>query len=128
VAFQPRELGRAEGTLVVGTAEGGSSRVSLTGVGYVDLQVAVSTAGGAQGPGGSVTGAGGQVDCSERCSVRLRSADRSTVTLRAVPAAGFRFEGWSGDCGSADASCTLQMTSSRSVTATFAPEPGSPAP
>jgi hypothetical protein len=44
----------------------------------------------------------------------------TSVTLAATPAAGFKFNGWSGDC-SGTAGCTVQMTAARSVSANFVP-------
>jgi endoglucanase len=40
------------------------------------------------------------------------------VTLTAIPDAGSTFQGWSGACAGSG-TCTLDMTQSREVTATF---------
>jgi uncharacterized repeat protein (TIGR02543 family) len=44
----------------------------------------------------------------------------TTVTLTASPATGASFMGWSGDCSGVASTCTVVMTASRSVTASFA--------
>lgn len=44
------------------------------------------------------------------------------VTLTAVPSAGWKFEGWSGDLTGSNATETLTMNRSASVTATFVPD------
>ena len=83
---------------------------------------------------GSVMSAPGGIDCGADCSERYASG--TAVTLSAVPAQGWKFAGWTGDCTGTDA-CTLFVDAARSVRATFelvptpptAPSPGpSPGP
>jgi hypothetical protein len=45
----------------------------------------------------------------------------SMVTLSVAPAALAGFGGWSGDCSGTQSTCTLTMSSARSVTASFGP-------
>jgi hypothetical protein len=48
------------------------------------------------------------------------------VTLRAEPAQGARFVGWSGDCAGTAPTCQVAMNGPRSVSATFSS--GTPSP
>jgi hypothetical protein len=48
----------------------------------------------------------------------------STVTLEALPEAGFSFSGWSGDTTATENPITLTMYANKSVTATFAASTG----
>jgi len=66
---------------------------------------------------GTVTGSG--IDCGSDCSETYN--ENTTATLTASADAGSRFAGWEGcDSVSEDhCSCSVTMSSSRSVTATF---------
>jgi Divergent InlB B-repeat domain len=65
---------------------------------------------------GRISGAG--APCAvERC---LRQAtSHRTLTLRAVPAKGWRLRGWTGACRGARATCSVPMSKATSVRATF---------
>ena len=52
----------------------------------------------------------------------------TTVELTALPASGWRFEGWTGDLSGDDNPATLVMTINRSVTAHFQPDAAYPEP
>ena len=67
---------------------------------------------------GSVNSSPAGIDCPEDCSEDY--APGTAVTLTATPAAGQRFDGWSGGCGGT-ASCVVNMNSVQSVAATFSP-------
>ena len=54
--------------------------------------------------------------CGTDCSQSYTSG--TVVTLRAIPAAGSTFTGWSGACTSTGR-CTVTMNESKAVTATF---------
>ncbi len=56
-------------------------------------------------------------DCSEMYG------DGSVVTLKAVPAAGFYFAGWSGDCVSQALECKVAIDAAKTVTANFTTTP-----
>jgi uncharacterized repeat protein (TIGR02543 family) len=57
------------------------------------------------------------IQCGATC---LNSFAKDTgVTLTASPTAGHIFTGWSGDCSGTGATCTVAMTSERSVQAKF---------
>ena len=75
------------------------------------LTVSVSGDGTVEG-GGVSCGTGGSA-CSQN------EPAGSAVTLSATPAAGRSFEGWGGDCSGTSPTCSVTMSSARSVTATF---------
>jgi uncharacterized repeat protein (TIGR02543 family) len=64
--------------------------------------------------GGSVAGMG--ITCGIDCTESFTHG--TNVTLTAMPATGYTFNGWSGAC-SGTGSCVVAMTSAQSVTATF---------
>ena len=68
--------------------------------------------------GGRVVSMPASLDCGSTCVADF--AEGSVVSLRAVPAAGFVFDGWSGSCSDPTA-CSVTMSTARSVTARFAP-------
>ena len=65
---------------------------------------------------GNVTSSPGGIACPGKCSASFLST--KTVRLRATPAAGQRFTGWSGSCHGTGA-CTLQANRDRAARATF---------
>ena len=65
---------------------------------------------------GTVTSSPAGIDCGAMCSADFDAA--STVELSAVPATGWRFDGWSGACSGTGA-CSVQVFGPESVTATF---------
>ncbi|HEX3456121.1 MAG TPA: PASTA domain-containing protein, partial [Gaiellaceae bacterium] len=75
------------------------------------------TRSGVNGGTGSVTSSPAGLDCGSTCSYAF--ADGSTVTLTPHPAAHSVFTGWSGACTGKGA-CTVTLTSSSSVNASFA--------
>lgn len=72
---------------------------------------------------GTVTSNPAAINCPTVCSANFASG--TSVTLTATPANGATFAGWSGAC-SGTGSCTLSMTSSQAVTASFAAVAGTP--
>jgi hypothetical protein len=79
--------------------------------------LSVSTAGSGSG---TVTSQPAGISCGATCSAAY--APGTAVTLTAGPGAGSVFGGWSGDC-SGSGTCTVSMTQSRAVTATFTAQP-----
>jgi hypothetical protein len=79
--------------------------------------VTVSLAGGGSGV---VTSSPAGIDCGPTCSASF--AQGSAVLLRATPADGSAFAGWSGAC-SGTADCALTVDAAKAVTATFQPIP-----
>lgn len=64
---------------------------------------------------GTVTSSPAGIDCGSDCSVRF--ANSSSVTLSVAPKKGSVFTGWGGDCSGMQRTCTLALSSDRSVTA-----------
>ncbi|MGA2402290.1 MAG: metallophosphoesterase [Syntrophobacteraceae bacterium] len=65
---------------------------------------------------GTVVGKLGVIDCGETCSAQYAAG--AEVWLKAYPAPGSTFSGWSGACAGTD-ECTVIMDDDTSVTATF---------
>jgi hypothetical protein len=87
----------------------------LSHVGAPLEQLAVSLAG--KGQGSVASGLPG-IACPPTCSIGWEQG--TAVVLRATPATGSRFLGWSGACdGTAD--CAVTVAAPSQVTATFAP-------
>lgn len=66
---------------------------------------------------GSVSSSPAGISCGSTCSASFNSG--TSVKLTAAPAAGNKFAGWSGACSGSSTSCTVSMSSARSVTASF---------
>ncbi|MHB8535485.1 MAG: InlB B-repeat-containing protein, partial [Sulfuricaulis sp.] len=66
---------------------------------------------------GSVTSAPGGINCGTSCSAAYAAG--TAVTLTAAAASGYSFAGWSGACSGTSVSCTVSMTTARSVNASF---------
>ena len=80
-----------------------------------DLSVAVTGT-------GTVGSAPSGISCPADCAGSF--ADGTSVTLTAVSGSGFKFSSWSGaGCSGSTPTCTVAMTASRSVTATFVAVP-----
>jgi hypothetical protein len=67
---------------------------------------------------GTVTNPTGEIACGSTCSAAFASG--SATTLTATAAADSVFTGWAGGCTGTAPSCTLNLGSDQSVTATFA--------
>jgi hypothetical protein len=66
---------------------------------------------------GTVVSSPSGIQCGGRCTADFRTG--RTVRLFARPARGYRFAGWSGVCSLSDSSCSLVLSSSQIVRATF---------
>ncbi len=66
---------------------------------------------------GSVSSSPTGILCPGDCSETLAAG--GTITLTAAPASSSTFTGWGGDCSGSTPSCTLTMSASRAVTASF---------
>jgi len=72
------------------------------------------------GASGTVTGAGGAINCGNKCTAPL--AQGSTVTILANPGNNL-FSGWSGACSGTQLNCVVTINDAMNVTATFAAPP-----
>jgi hypothetical protein len=111
VRFDPTTVGARPGSLTVTATPGGQDAASLSGI-----AVATVTALRAGTGSGTVVSSQTGIDCGAVCSADFSS---SPVSLIARHDVGSTFSGWSGDCTGA-ASCTLDLTGARQVTASFA--------
>ncbi len=69
---------------------------------------------------GNVSGGNGAINCGSNANVCSATFSlNAPVTLTATPATGATFLGWSGACGGTTTSCTVMMSTSKSVSATF---------
>jgi uncharacterized repeat protein (TIGR02543 family) len=66
---------------------------------------------------GTVTSTPAGIACGATCSNAFGA--NTSVTLSAASAAGWTFAGWTGACSGAGASCTVSMSESRTVGASF---------
>lgn len=69
---------------------------------------------------GKISTADNIINCDLSCStagVSYKNGD--SVTITAVPYAGYTFVGWSGDCFGANPICVLTMNSAKTVKANF---------
>jgi uncharacterized repeat protein (TIGR02543 family) len=118
----PCNTGSADaGTLKVSytaTADQKSSTATLTCVTTTLYTLIVSTAGVGVG---TVTATPGTVNCGTQCSYQYGAG--TLVTLSESPAASSTFTGWSGDCAGTSSTCTVTMSQTRYVTATFSSNP-----
>jgi hypothetical protein len=68
---------------------------------------------------GSGTVTGGKINCGNVCTTQVVAGTPLTLTANTPGSAVFG--GWTGDCASADPTCSLVVTRSMNVTATFTP-------
>jgi len=66
---------------------------------------------------GAVTSTPAGINCGTDCSEPYASG--ASVSLKATPASGSVFSGWSGACTGTATTCTVAMSAAKSVTATF---------
>jgi hypothetical protein len=71
---------------------------------------------------GTVTSSPPGINCGADCSEAY--AFGTPVTLTAQAGSGSRFDGWGGACSGSSPTCSVTMSSDRSVTATFSPSGG----
>ncbi|MDO9234431.1 MAG: InlB B-repeat-containing protein, partial [Aquabacterium sp.] len=71
---------------------------------------------------GTVTSSPSGISCgTSTTSCNASYASGTSVTLSAAATSGNTFSGWAGACSGSASSCTVQITSAASVTATFVP-------
>jgi hypothetical protein len=66
---------------------------------------------------GKVTSSPAGINCGADCSENYASG--TSVTLTAIPAAGFSFINWSGACSGTNPTCTVSITKNQNANATF---------
>jgi hypothetical protein len=109
----PANSGTVTG-LTGGVSDSFADIQSFTGPATVYFGLSVAKAGNGAG---TVTSSPAGINCGIACSESLASG--TSVTLTAAAAPGSAFNGWSGACtGTGD--CTVTMSATRSVTASFA--------
>jgi len=103
------------------TVSGSTCSVTMSGSRVVTAAFAVQQFGltvGKAGLGsGTVTSSPAGINCGPTCSASYDSG--TVVTLTATPAGGSTFTGWSGCDTVSGSTCSVTMSASRSVTATF---------
>ncbi|MCE9576500.1 MAG: choice-of-anchor D domain-containing protein [Deltaproteobacteria bacterium] len=110
IRFDPASVGAKPGSLTITSGTGGSDAAVLGGTGIAHVHVA-STGTGV----GVIQSNQPGLDCGSDCDEDFAS---SPVTLRATPALGSTFAGWTGDCIGLG-SCTLDLTGGKAVGAVF---------
>src|ERR1039458_7296330 len=99
-------------TLVLCGCGGGSSGSSGTHLGPFELSVQAAGAGG-----GTISSTPAGITCGKTCSASFASGTQ--VTLTGTAAANSSFTGWTGGCSGSNSTCTLMLSASQQVTATF---------
>jgi uncharacterized repeat protein (TIGR02543 family) len=89
-----------------------SVSATFTG-GASTAQLSVSVIGSGSVSGGGINCGNGGLICTANVAVG------SSITLAATPTPGATFTGWGGACSGTVVTCTVAMTSAKSVTATF---------
>lgn len=100
-------------TCVVNMASARQVTAAFTKLGQ---QLTIGKAGAGSGP---VTSNPAGITCGSGCSAYFNQD--AVVTLTATPNGGSAFAGWSGACTGTASTCTVTMSASRHVTATFTP-------
>ena len=106
------------------TISGNTCTVSMTAAKTVtatftaDPKYAVKAVKSGKGTG-TITSDLAGISCPGDCTESYWKTE--VVTLTATPSANSMFSGWSGSCTGTQSTCSLTMTASKSVTATFVP-------
>ena len=82
------------------------------------VQLGVQAAGSG---GGTIMSNPGGINCGQSCTADFDTG--TEVTLTETPAPKSFFAGWTGACSGAGSTCTLTLSSSKQVTATFSTSP-----
>ena len=92
----------------------GNSTPPITGPPVATLSVLVSGRGSVVSQPAGINAA-----CTSACSANYGFPVSSSVTLTETPASGYAFSSWGGACSGSAATCTVSMTQSLTVNATF---------
>jgi len=99
-------------TLVLCSCGGGASVGSGTHPGPFELSVQAAGAGG-----GTISSNPAGINCGTACSASF--ANGTQVMLTETAAANSSFTGWTGSCSGSNSTCTLTLSASQQVTASF---------
>ncbi|SJZ48390.1 hypothetical protein SAMN02745119_00713 [Trichlorobacter thiogenes] len=117
VSFKPTATGLKNATLAITSTDVNNPTLSvaLSGTGRAQLNLTVSTS---NGSGGTVTGDSSGISCTGgNCTYDFTQAD--TVKLIAAANIASVFGGWSGACTNVSGSCTVTMSSTKTLGAAF---------
>jgi hypothetical protein len=113
ILFSPTSLGSKSASLSVpsNAIDTPALILSLGGAGATTLNLSINPDGS-----GSVTGTG--IDCPGDCTESF-STSGATIQLTATPAEGYVFTNWTGDINLTENPVTMNMDTSKNVTANF---------
>ena len=103
-------------SLVLCSCGGGASGGS--GTPPVSFQLSVHAAGAG---GGMISSNPAGINCGTTCSAAFASGTQ--VTLTETAGANSSFAGWTGGCSGSNPTCTLMLSASQQVTASFSTDP-----
>lgn len=66
---------------------------------------------------GTITSSPSGINCGSTCGANYTSG--TSVTLTESPSSGYTFSSWGGSCSGSGTTCTVSMTGTKSVSATF---------
>ncbi len=98
------------------TADSSSGSTTITKSNLINIAGLLTVVKAGHGTGKITSNTGG-IDCGGSCSATY--AKDTTVTLTAMPDPCMKLAAWTGACSGAAASCSVAMTESKNVTATF---------
>jgi hypothetical protein len=113
ILFSPVSLGAKSASLSIlsNAVDTPTLYLSLAGTGITTLNISINPDGS-----GKVTGTG--IDCPGGCTEAFSTTGK-TIQLTATPTEGYRFVNWTGDVNSGENSVTVNMDTSKTITANF---------
>ncbi len=114
VAFTPTQFVASAGTITItdnGPVAGSQQIINVSGTGAASLTVTVT------GSGSVTSSPAGITACAATCSATF--AGNSVVTLTAAPGTNFTFTGFTNCASTGALTCSVTMSASEAVTATF---------
>ncbi|HRI05200.1 MAG TPA: FG-GAP-like repeat-containing protein, partial [Pyrinomonadaceae bacterium] len=113
IRFVPTLPGVVNGTVTCSSTGATNAVRNLSGTGFSTLNVTKNGTGS-----GTVTSGDSAINCGTTCTANYTSFVALTH-MTATPAPGSVFAGWSGGSCSGTGACNFQMSTNRTVTATF---------